>query len=96
MAITRRKAISECKRLWKEIEESGKTKYNFIYRSPAGDKWLAKHYQGGCPLCEYSGINCKICPLKTQYGKCCDELGFENHGHIPSTPEWFEAVRGLK
>jgi len=97
--LTKREAIRECKRLWKEIEKSGLTKYGFL-NSPDGKKWKGKGYWGNCPLCEYTkqvtkGLpRCSICSLVTQYGKRCRELGFDDHGH--SLPEWFKAIRGLK
>lgn len=88
-----KEAIKECKELWKEIEESGKTKYGFL-NSPDGARWLAKHYWGSCPLCEYANPACSDCPLVIQYGKLCIELGFRDCGE--SSPEWFKAVRELK
>ncbi len=93
--MTKREAIRECKELWKEIEESGKTKYGFL-GSPSGKKWRDKDYRSSCPLCEYSGSNCTKCPLITQYGKMCAQLGFKTYGHTPGLPEFYEAVRGLK
>jgi len=97
--LTKREAIRECKRLWKAIEKSGLTKYGFL-NSPDGKKCKDKGYWGNCPLCEYSRQvtqslpSCSICPLITQYGKSCSELGFNDSGH--SLPEWFKAIRGLK
>ena len=89
--LTKREAISECKRLWEEIEKSGKDKYEFL-NSPDGKKWLDKDYQDDCPLCEYAGgTACDRCPLRIQYGKGCYDLGFND-----DKPGWFEAVRGLK
>ena len=89
--VTKREAIRECKRLWKEIEESGLSKYGFLH-SPDGEKWLCKNYQDNCPLCEYaSGNACDKCTLQTKYGKSCYKLDFTSH-----TPEWYEAVKGLK
>ena len=92
--LTKREAIRECKRLWKEIEKSGLTKYGFL-NSPDGKKWKDKDYQAYCPLCEYTGRwNCWRCPLMVQYGETCTHLGFNDSGL--STPDWFDAVRGLK
>lgn len=104
--MIKKEAVRECKELWKEIEESGETKYGFL-DSPAGGRWKDKHYYGNCPLCEYATALrkrhptvgpelkvCDVCPLVTQYGKECTMLGFKDGGL--SSPEWFEAVRGLK
>lgn len=96
MYITRKEAVRECKELWKEIEESGLTKYEFL-NSFDGAKWKAKHYQSNCPLCEYAhyfSSGCLQCPLITQYSKRCDELDFGNNMH--SKPKWFGYIRGLK
>lgn len=87
-----REAVRECKRLWKEIGKSGLSKQNFL-ASPAGDKWIAKNYQNDCPLCHYAGDDCHDCPLVIQYGKLCEELGYQRN---PPEPKFFEAVRGLK
>lgn len=91
--LSKREAIRECKRIWKEIEKSGLGKDDFL-RSPAGKKCLDKQYRHDCPLCEYSGHNCVKCPLMTQYGHACYVLGFEDTK--VSEPSFFEAVRGLK
>lgn len=94
MKLTKRESIRVCKKLWKEIEESGLSKQEFL-DTPAGEKWRDKEYQNNCPLCEYDGKNeCNKCPLHTQYGKGCHSLGFMETE--PISPEWFEAVRGLK
>ena len=92
--MNKRKAIAECKALWKEIEKSGLGKYEFL-GSPAGQKWGMKEYQDNCPLCEYVNNNggCNVCPLTTQYNKGCTELKFSQ---APDDPKFFEAVRGLK
>ena len=92
--MNKRKAISECKALWKEIEGSGLSKDSFLH-SPAGEKWQMKGYQDGCPLCEYAHDKegCKVCPLTTQYNKGCTELRYDQ---TPDDPKFFEAVRGLK
>lgn len=92
MRLTKREAVRECKRLWQEIEKSGETKYGFL-NSPAGERWTNEHYWGNCPLCDYAP-HCIRCLLVTQYNKRCGELGFNDHGY--STPEWFEAIKGLK
>ena len=97
MKLTKKKAISECKELWKEIEESGKDKYDFFH-SPDGEKWVEKDYQLGCPLCEYTLVSkvrlCGFaCPLVLQYNRGCDTWGW---GADPPDPKFFEAVRGLK
>lgn len=105
--MTKKEAVKECKKLWKEIEESGETKYGFLFDSPTGKKWIDKNYSGYCPLCEYATALhkrrraaepelkvCDVCPLVTQYGKKCVYLGFTDSGM--SLPEWFEVVRGLR
>ena len=90
--MTKREAIRECKRLWKEIGKFGKDKDDFL-ESPAGEKWLDKDYQNDCPLCEYArGKGCEFCPLYTQYDKGCYELNFEAN---PPT-QFIKAVMGLK
>ena len=101
LTLTKRKSISECKKLWKAIDKSGLLKYEYLH-SEDGRKWYDKKYHASCPLCEYAHqvsnkfAMCGQCPLVTQYDKHCWELGFENTGETPPTPEWFEAVRGLK
>ena len=97
LTITKRKSISECNKLWKEIEESELPKYGFL-DSSEGEKWRNKGYQSNCPLCEYVDAirSCHMCPLVTQYNKLCEGLGFLDYGHVLSTPEWFKAIRGLK
>ncbi len=91
MNITKKKAISECKKLWKEIEESGLSKFAFMI-SAAGRKWLKKGYEDECPLCELNrGKGCSGCLLLLQYKHGCRELGY-----LGPTREWFNAIRGLK
>ena len=51
--ITKREAIRETKRLWKEIEKSGLDKGNYIYATEGGKKWANKNYHASCPLCQY-------------------------------------------
>jgi len=96
--MNKRQAIKECKELWREIEESGLSKTEFL-RTPADEKWVNKDYWGDCPLCEYSQskegmATCNHCPLVTQYGKNCYKLGF-NDDKL-SLPSFFKAIRGLK
>ena len=98
LTITKKGAISECKKLWKEIEEHGRGKYNFLFHTPDGEKWADKDYRSSCPLCEYahqlaksSEASCHNCPLWKQYGKYCWHFNYKS-----GTPEWYEAVRGLK
>ena len=90
--LTEKEAISECKKLWTEIEKSGLTKYEFL-ETPEGQVWIDKDYESHCPLCECSE-DCYSCPLVVQYNKMCPELGFNEDIH--STPEWFKAIRELK
>lgn len=94
--LTKREAIRECKRLWKELEKSGLTKGEFLFDTRAGRKWLNKLYNSDCPLCEYAKRHnsCRYCPLFTQYNKGCFELGYA--GWIHCSPEWFKAIQGLK
>ncbi|KKN78470.1 hypothetical protein LCGC14_0350020 [marine sediment metagenome] len=91
--MTKREAIRECKGLWKEIERSGKSKWEFL-ESPAGKKWKDKDYTSDCPLCEYSDGDCDKCLLLIQYGEDCYDLGYEDDRL--NSPSFFEAVRGLK
>jgi len=94
--MTKREYIRECKRLHKEIERSGLSKFGFL-ETPAGKKWWDKDYEALCPLCEYTASkesDCDDCPLVLQYGKDCLSLGYS--GLKISAPEWFEAVRNLK
>ena len=97
LTITKKVAISECKKLWKEIEESGLSKNGYLFHSKAGRKWLNKDYRASCPLCKYAkqvsrkSPICHSCPLWKQYGKCCWRFDY-NIG----APEWYTAVRGLK
>ena len=91
--MNKKKAMMDCKELWAEIEASGLSKYRFL-NAERDRKWLDKDYLGECPLCEYAGDDCAKCPLVTQYGKGCQELGY--HGFTRSEPEFFEHVRGLK
>ncbi len=104
LTITKKKAISECKKLWAETEKSGLLKYPFL-RSKEGAKWYTKNYRSSCPLCEYAYqvarnnkdyTTCRYCPLVTQYNKECHVLGFLDYGRIPVLPKWYEAIRGLK
>lgn len=97
--LTKREAIRECKRLWKEIEKSGLTKLAFL-NSQAGERWEGRRYDLDCPLCEYETqhrgkFDCERCPLLTQYGKGCYSLGFGGLGGY-SSPEWFKVIRGLR
>lgn len=93
--MNKRKSISETKKLWDGIEKSELSKDGFL-ESPEGEKWLDKNYDHNCPLCEYAWQIpiCMKCPLVVQYGKQCFDLGYEEDKI--STPEWFEALRGLK
>ena len=97
LTITKKVAISECKKLWKEIEEHGRSKYNFLLHTLDGEKWMDKDYRSSCPLCEYANqvsrkkTTCYSCPLYKQYGKYCWDFNYKD-----STPEWLEAIRGLK
>lgn len=99
--MNRVEAIQECKKLWKEIEESGVSKEIFIIRSKQGKVWRNKKYVNDCPLCNYAYVffNCPKCPLVEQYGEVtdtnkCYELGFED-SEIPSK-EWLTYIYNLK
>ncbi len=93
--LTKKKAISECKELWKEIDESGLSKDAFL-DTPAGKKWMDKEYESDCPLCEYAYDpikKCPQCPLVKQYGQICFGLGFYGADRNSS---FFKAIRELK
>ena len=98
--ITKREAIRETKRLWKEIEKSGLSKIIFLYHSEAGKKWLNKGYRAYCPLCQYIAkfpidgtTRCICCPLVVQGFKKCIVLGFAD---CPPSPAIFKAIKALK
>lgn len=106
MKLTKREAIRECKRLWKEIEESGLSKREF-FTTREGSYWRTKGYRADCPLCEYTlqrGLHRKeelgrtlcesYCPLCKQYGDHCLDLGFK--GHDKHEPRFIEAIMKLK
>ncbi len=93
MKLTKREAIRECKRIWKEIGESGLDKDAFL-ESPNGKKWLAKSYECNCPLCEYASRGCNVCPLYAQYDTTCTPLGYEEVGC--GSTRFLDAVKGLK
>jgi len=89
--MTKREAIRECKRLWKEIVGSGLGKRKFLWETNEGKKWLDKGYDSECPLCEYDNAGCDDCPLHLQYGESCTSLGYSRN---PKT--FYEYVKGLK
>ncbi|KKN76945.1 hypothetical protein LCGC14_0365970 [marine sediment metagenome] len=94
--MAKREAIRDCKRFWKAVEKSGLSKDEFLL-TPEGKVWEAKDYMNTCPLCEYGTgkeDDCGKCPLKTQYGKDCYELGYVFVVRCP--PRWFKAIKGLK
>lgn len=93
--MNKKQAIKECKELWSEIKASGLSKVDFL-RSAQGKAWVGRKYLFNCPLCELTkNRNCEgACPLHTQYGDGCFDLGFD--GYSPCPPEWFEAIEGLK
>lgn len=95
MKLTKKKAVSECKKLWKEIEESGLGKEDFL-RTLQGEKWLNKEYDSNCPLCDYvdgqEEVSCSCCPIYLQYDMSCSLLGY---CYSPPDKEWFDAVKGL-
>ena len=94
MRLTKKKAIAACKKLWREIEESGLSKEEFI-GSKVGIKWLGK-YDRNCPLCQYTydfGWNCRSCPLPGENLCRCYNLGFTDEE--PPTPEWLAVIKAL-
>ncbi len=97
MKITRGKAITECKRLWLEIEKSGLSKKDFL-GSTVGQEWSGK-YLDDCPLCHYvvqldPQGGCFHCPLWTSFGKVCWQCGYDPYKK--PTLKWLEAIRNLK
>lgn len=99
MRLTKRQAIRECKKLWKEIKKSGLSKNQFLC-SEEGAKWRNKGYWASCPLCEYAiradgRGRCDRCPLVLQYGRKCDELGYSLFGDLVP-PEFFTYIKDLK
>ena len=108
--LTKREAIRECKRLWKQIEKSGLSKLDFLHLKDSS-VWRKKDYLHNCPLCEltdtrgvletlsgeiikYSSDCKRDCPLFFQYGKGCYDLGF--HDTRKPTKKWLNAIKGLK
>lgn len=98
MKLTKKKAISECKELWAEIEESELSKEDFL-KTGEGQNWRDKKYNFDCPLCQFtshgSEMNeCRLCPLVIHYADDCFSLGYEPYEI--SDPSFFEAIKGLK
>ena len=94
LIITKKEAIAKCKEMWKLIQDSNMTKYEFLRHHP---EWR-NLYRYGCSLCEYQNNfpkddDCEHCPLMTKYHKSCVELGYK--GSFRSTPKWMKAVLGL-
>lgn len=101
--MTKRKAISECKEFWKEIEKSEESKEDFLLTED-GWKWQEKKYANDCPLCQYvedkSGFmpkygytNCEeYCPIHLKADEDCEHLGYDED---PPTPKWFALVKSL-
>lgn len=92
--MQKREAIRDCKRLWKEIVESGLQKREF-FDTDAGIQWEEDNGYD-CPLCAYVGSHkdplCDVhCPLVLQYGKGCTELRFYS-----DPAGFYEYVKGLK
>ena len=105
--MTKREAIRECKRMWKEIVKSGLSKRDFLYETADGKEWLDKRYHSNCPLCEYiwakdedsKNWQCRrYCPLYLQYKPVRqDSWGYCFVMGYPDNPKGFyEYVRGLK
>ena len=78
MSLSKRKAISECKKLWTEIVASGLSKSNFLWGTDGGQKWQDKEYDSNCPLCDSSKCDCSDCPLIVQYDRYCSQLGYDS------------------
>ena len=95
--MDKRTAIRECKNLWKEIDESGLSKDDFLYTTE-GEKWLDKRYLSACPLCEYvissKEGDCDACPLCEQFDMTCFSLGF--HHTEKHSRDFLRAVRNLR
>ena len=89
-----KQAIKKCKEIWGLVKASGLSKDDFL-ETPEGAKWIGK-YENDCPLCEYvekEGVLCLDCPLIIQYGKGCDELGFDPR---KPCPDFITDIEGLK
>lgn len=94
--MDKRTAIRECKKLWKEIEESGLSKDDF-FDDPINVAWEEKQWMNYCPLCELHQDfpkRCPQCPLVKQIGMQCLTLGF--YEDEICEPRWFEHIRKLK
>lgn len=95
LGLTKRDAIRECKKFWKDVKESRLSKRDFLL-SERGKQWDSR-YKLDCPLCQYTSqfgdIRCIHCPLVTTYGDTCLHLGFEFDCR-PSTC-WMEVINGL-
>ena len=96
LELSEKQAISECKKLWNEIEASGLSKFDFL-ASPEGKVWKDKNYRADCPLCGYArsfnSTQCSPCPLIQKYGRGCFALGYRIS--LLANKEWLEAIRGL-
>lgn len=99
--MLKRVAIKECKKLWKEIGESGLSKAEFL-RTERGKFWRDKGYNSNCPLCQYVNEKNNIkpvdarcmtyCPLYHKYKKGCFVLGYLK---LFPDPDFAKAVAGL-
>lgn len=94
--LTKNQAIRETKELWREIAESGVDKGSFLL-SIDGAKWRAKNYLANCPLCEYTTLNCNLCPLfELDHDTTDDDNPCFHLGYNRNDPEWFTTIQSLE
>ncbi len=109
--MTRKETIQECKKLWRDIKKSGKSKADFICDTLQGEIWVNKRYRFNCPLCEhyrndYGKHPCRNCPLVKQYSslvslpfyssKECICYDLGFNEELVSSKEWFDFIENLK
>jgi len=108
--LTEEQAIKECKEMWKAIKEADQTKevyldehvtlkvWHYECKCPLC-QWTKEGLEDIEPQIVDPQLNChawnRICPLISQYGKSCYQLGFvgDSYGY---SDEWFEAIEQLK
>lgn len=109
--LTKEQAIKECKELWEDIKETNDTKEEYLNYHIYLKVWRYECHCPLCqwtkegmediePQIVDIQLNChhwqRICPLISQYGKSCYQLGFDEDLDLEYSDEWFDAIENLK